>query len=151
MIGDVSNHSYYDIELDAYINVVFIQMDTKVDEEIELNEDGSYVIFLNTKCSSDEQMDAFQHAREHIRRGDWQKHSVQQIEAEIGNISVPESEKKESEARKQLNEFYRKMRERKERLAKKGKKEVVVLVDGVYGEPVLKKIVVSIEFDDRYL
>lgn len=62
---------------------VFIENfpNTKEAEAITENPDGTYTIFLNARMSYERQLEAYQHALEHIQNNDFQKLDVQQIEA----------------------------------------------------------------------
>lgn len=62
------------------IGVYFLNMDTAVDEEVHLNEDGSFTIFLNSRLTSERQMLAYQHALEHIMNDDFCKSCADEIE-----------------------------------------------------------------------
>ena len=62
------------------INVVVIDMDPGIPEQITLNSDGSYTLFLNSRASHDTQIHCFYHAADHIRHNDWEKSDVQEIE-----------------------------------------------------------------------
>lgn len=69
------------------VNVVLLDFkDTKPNEMVTENEDGSYTIFVNARLSHDGRMRAYQHAMEHINRNDFQKDDVQQIEAVAHDI-----------------------------------------------------------------
>ena len=67
------------------IGVYFIDMDTSVHEEVHLNEDSSFTIFINSKLNAEAQMLAYQHAIEHIMNDDFSKESADDIE--IGNMN----------------------------------------------------------------
>lgn len=62
------------------IGVYFLNMDTAVEEQVNLNEDGSFSIFINARISSDRQMIAYQHALEHIMKNDFGKDCADNIE-----------------------------------------------------------------------
>ena len=62
------------------IGVYFLDMDTAVDEEVHLNEDGSFTIFLNSRLSCERQMLAYQHAIRHIMNDDFSKDNADNIE-----------------------------------------------------------------------
>ena len=62
------------------IGVYFLNMDTAVEEQVNLNEDGSFSIFINARISSDRQMIAYQHALEHILKNDFGKDYADDIE-----------------------------------------------------------------------
>lgn len=64
------------------INVILIDMDPGIQEQVNLNPDGSYSIFLNSRLSFDAQRRGFLHAGGHIVRRDWEKSDVQEIERE---------------------------------------------------------------------
>lgn len=41
---------------------------------------GGYTIYLNARLSCHERVQAYLHAMEHVRRNDWEKDNVQEIE-----------------------------------------------------------------------
>lgn len=63
-----------------WINTICIDIDTLVKEQVVLNKDGSYTIFLNARMSHEMQAEAYKHALEHIRNGDFNKGDTDQIE-----------------------------------------------------------------------
>ena len=60
-----------------------------VDEQVILNQDGSYTILIDARASYEAQAAAYEHAMSHIRNGDFQKNDVQQIEAAAHGIDAP--------------------------------------------------------------
>ncbi|MCI8986927.1 MAG: hypothetical protein HFI60_13470 [Lachnospiraceae bacterium] len=64
---------------DIYIQI--LDMDTKIPEQLVKNNDDSYTIFLNSRLSRDSQLKSYYHALKHIKEGDFEKESVQEIEA----------------------------------------------------------------------
>ena len=52
-----------------------------IDEQVILNQDGSYTILIDARASYEAQAAAYEHAMSHIRNGDFQKDDVQQIES----------------------------------------------------------------------
>ena len=60
-----------------------------IDEQVILNQDGSYTILIDARASYEAQAAAYEHAMSHIRNGDFQKNDVQQIEAAAHGIEVP--------------------------------------------------------------
>lgn len=64
------------------INVVLIDFpNTKTRESVTENEDGSFTVFINSRLSSNMQLEAYQHALRHIEENDFEKADVQVIEA----------------------------------------------------------------------
>lgn len=45
------------------------------------NEDGSYTIFINSRLNHEQQVKSYYHAMKHIAGEDFDKESVQEIEA----------------------------------------------------------------------
>lgn len=84
------------------INMIYCDMDTSIPEEVVLNHDDSYTIFINSRCSYSVQKKAFEHALEHIRERDWEKENVQLIEAKAHGMDVSD----------QLSEKEREWKER---------------------------------------
>lgn len=67
------------------INVQFLNMDTKIPEQLVKNGDDSYTIFLNAKLSHENQLKSYYHALRHIQEQDFEKEDVQEIEQETHN------------------------------------------------------------------
>lgn len=63
------------------INVQLLDMDTKIPEQLVKNDDDSYTIFLNAKLSQERRLKSYYHALTHIKQHDFEKESVQEIEA----------------------------------------------------------------------
>ena len=64
------------------ISVHFVDFHgTSIDEQVILNQDGSYTILIDARASYEAQAEAYEHAMSHIRNMDFQKDVVQQIEA----------------------------------------------------------------------
>jgi hypothetical protein len=76
-----------------HIYVHLVNMDTCVHEMVRHTPTDDYVIFINARISDDAQREAFEHAVDHIRNNDFEKSSVQQIEAEAHGL-VPRQEVK---------------------------------------------------------
>lgn len=55
-------------------------MDTLIEEQVVLNNDGSYSIFINARYNRERQMLAYQHALEHILKHDFNKDCADDIE-----------------------------------------------------------------------
>ena len=69
-----------------HIYVHLVNMDTCVHEMVRHTPTDDYVIFINARISNDAQREAFEHAVDHIRNNDFEKSSVQQIEAEAHGL-----------------------------------------------------------------
>ena len=67
------------------INVKIMDMDVMVPEHLVKNSDDSYTIFLNARLSRDSQLKYYFHAMEHIKKEDFEKENVQEIESEAHN------------------------------------------------------------------
>lgn len=64
------------------VNVVLIDFkNTKANEMVTENEDGSFTIFLNARLSNEGQLRAYQHAMKHIEENDFDRTDVQFIES----------------------------------------------------------------------
>ena len=59
-------------------NVIFL--DIPVNATTTLNEDGSYTIFINNKLPEEKRLKTYIHELKHIKRGDFYKSNVQEIE-----------------------------------------------------------------------
>lgn len=62
------------------IGVYFIDMDSRVEEQVVFNEDGSFSIFINARLNWERQMLAYQHALQHIMKDDFSKECADDIE-----------------------------------------------------------------------
>lgn len=62
------------------IGVYFMDMSPQIEEHVVYNEDGSYVILLNSRLNWERQMLAYQHALKHIAEGDFSKDCADAIE-----------------------------------------------------------------------
>ena len=62
------------------IGVHFIDMPLKVEEQVIMNEDGSFSIFINARLNWERQMLAYQHALQHIMNDDFCKNNADDIE-----------------------------------------------------------------------
>lgn len=67
------------------IGVYVLNMDTKIEEQVVLNEDGSFSIFINARLNCERQMLAYQHALTHIMNDDFSKESADEIESSFAN------------------------------------------------------------------
>ena len=74
-----------DVDYD-HIYVHLINMDTCVHEMVRHTPTDDYVVFINARISDQAQHEAFEHAIEHIANNDFEKSSVQQIEAEAHGL-----------------------------------------------------------------
>ena len=63
------------------VYVYLIDLPDRVDEMVTPCLDG-YTIYLNAKLTYRDRIKAYMHALEHVRRNDWNKTEVQQIEYE---------------------------------------------------------------------
>lgn len=64
------------------VNVSLVDFHSTAGNEMVIpNEDGSYTVLINSRSASNKQLEAYQHALEHIKKNDFQKADVQQIEA----------------------------------------------------------------------
>lgn len=62
------------------INVVLLNMEYGVHEQVSLNHDGCFTIFLNARDTFEMQRENYTHAVSHIVNGDFDRHDVQEIE-----------------------------------------------------------------------
>ena len=69
---------WYDEQHD--LTIVFLALPMNVDGVITVNDDCSYTAFINNKKCPDRQAQAYKHALEHIKNGDFRDGNVQEIE-----------------------------------------------------------------------
>lgn len=67
------------------INVIVMNMEYGLHGHTCRNHDGSHTIFLNSRDSRERQLKAYDHELRHIKRGDFDKYDIQQIEYEAHN------------------------------------------------------------------
>ena len=63
-------------------NVVIMPLEYGMHGVSVLNHDGSITVFLNSRDSHERRLKAFQHELKHIKRRDFEKNDVQEIEHE---------------------------------------------------------------------
>lgn len=63
----------------------FVKLPDGIDEVVMPCIDG-YTIYIDSNLSKQQQINAYYHALHHIRNHDFEKHDVQQIEADAHNI-----------------------------------------------------------------
>lgn len=74
------------------VNVVLLDFHKRRGHEMVVeNEDGSFTIMINSRLSYQGQLDAYYHAMSHIENGDFQKDSVQAIEAAAHAAKLPDT------------------------------------------------------------
>lgn len=61
--------------------VYFIDMHSKIHEQVISNEDGSFSIFINSRLNYEQRIAAYQHALAHIINDDFSKFNVDSIES----------------------------------------------------------------------
>lgn len=84
---------------------------TKDKEVVTENADGTYSVFINSRIAHNQQLLAYQHALEHIKKNDFQKADVQQIE------SIAHSEPAPDHPDVKLPTIHRRRRKRRSRWA----------------------------------
>ena len=62
------------------IGVHFLDMDSKIEEQVICNSDGSFTIMINSRLNLERQMFAYQHALLHIANDDFNKIDADSIE-----------------------------------------------------------------------
>lgn len=65
------------------VNTIVMDLPYDIDGLCRLNADDSYTIIINARCSHEQQITAFEHEVEHIKRMDHYKTDVENIETEI--------------------------------------------------------------------
>lgn len=104
---------------DVYLEIYDFK-ELKGDEFVTQNDDGSYTIFINSRLSLYAQRLAAEHAIDHIRRRDFEKENVQEIEAVAHHIH----EHKNNEMDEELAEFYKRLHDYLVREVRRLKKEL---------------------------
>ncbi len=62
------------------INVLYLQLPSRVKGHITKNEDDSYTIILNSRLSHEQNVRTYKHEISHINNDDFEKSDVNQIE-----------------------------------------------------------------------
>jgi len=69
------------------INVIIKDLKQSKDNAVvAVNSDGSYTIFINARLDSESQYKEYMHELHHIEGGDYERHDVQEIEADAHGI-----------------------------------------------------------------
>ena len=89
-------------------NVVYMDMELGIGEQVRDNPDGSYTVFLNSRYSYERWAESMDHAFNHVRDRDFEKHDVQQIELHAHQIPVDETALKEAMWERRRKEAHRK-------------------------------------------
>lgn len=77
------------------VNVILVDFpNTKGYEMCVENSDGSYTVLINARMSTDQQRKAYEHAVYHIENNDFEKESVQEIEARAHRMRPVEAKMK---------------------------------------------------------
>lgn len=67
------------------IYTYIVDMPHTIDEMVTPCFDG-YTVYLNARLAYDDRLKAYEHALGHIRRNDWEKENVQEIEMEAHGL-----------------------------------------------------------------
>lgn len=70
------------------VNTILIDMDVMIPEQVIENPDGTYSIFINARLNHERQIEAYAHAMKHIKKCDFEKTDVNQIEFDAHNLEV---------------------------------------------------------------
>lgn len=100
------------------INVVLMDFPKrrKTHEAVTQNADGTYTIFIDARISTEGQQREFNHAMQHIKNGDFDKHDVQLIEAAAHGRPLPKTEVRKMH-RRSIEAALTRARRRSERAA----------------------------------
>ena len=71
----------YDEEVNEMVTVRFKNMPTKIKSFVQKDDDADTIV-INSRLSHEQQRCCYIHEIQHLRRGDFEKESVQEIEAE---------------------------------------------------------------------
>lgn len=63
------------------IGVYFLDIDSRIEEQVISNSDGSFTIIINSRLNHERQMLAYQHALLHIANDDFSKKDADSIES----------------------------------------------------------------------
>ena len=122
-------------EFDVYVKLIDIPV-TSCREAVTENPDGSYTIFISSRQAPNIQLEAYEHALEHIRNNDFEKENVQQIEAIAHDIQpvAPAPVKKRKKISK-YERFLKRMERRRKEMEELGLQEYTEIVDDEFGCP----------------
>jgi len=122
-------------EFDVYVKLIDIPV-TSCREAVTENPDGSYTIFISSRQAPNIQLEAYEHALEHIRNNDFEKENVQQIEAVAHDIQppTPAPVKKRKKISK-YERFLKRMERRRKEMEELGLQEYTEIVDDEFGCP----------------
>lgn len=143
------------------VYVYLVQLPSGVKEFVTPCSDG-YTIYIDIDLPKTEQHEAYEHAMNHIRLGHFDLdniQTVQEIEREVRDKKPIEAHKFEKELAKireerkklqaKIDRYYKRMERRQKKLAEAGLKEITVIEDGDYGEPVVRRKTVWADAEDQ--
>ena len=123
-------------EFDVYVKLIDIPV-TSCREAVTENPDGSYTIFISPRQAPNIQLEAYEHALEHIRNNDFEKENVQRIEAVAHDIqpAAPAPVKKKRKKTSKYERFVKRMERRRKEMEELGLQEYTEIVDDEFGCP----------------
>ena len=123
-------------EFDVYVKLIDIPV-TSCREAVTENPDGSYTVFISSRQAPNIQLEAYEHALEHIRNNDFEKENVQQIEAIAHDIqpAAPAPVKKKRKKTSKYERFIKKLERRRKAAEELGLEEHIRIIDDEYGCP----------------
>ena len=129
------------------VQLVDFPVGSKGHEAVTPNEDGSYTIFINSRDASNIQREAYLHAVEHIKNGDFSSsESVQAIEAKAHGIKAEKPAQVKIQRKKKMSrweKYHRKQERTDKALARMGLMRESYIGDDEYGCPVVKYRIVK--------
>lgn len=122
-------------EFDVYVKLIDIPV-TSCREAVTENPDGSYTIFISSRQAPNIQLEAYEHALEHIRNNDFEKENVQQIEAVAHDIQPPApAPVKKRKKTSKYERFIKRLERRRKAAEELGLEEHIRIIDDEYGCP----------------
>lgn len=105
------------------IYVYQVPLPRGINEMVTPSLDDSYTVYIDERLSDEKKLEAYQHALEHIKKNDWSKEDVQEIESIAHGAPDPSPEKSSLIAellKRHQNQKAKAARKRKlDRIAKK--------------------------------
>ena len=140
--------------------VYLVQLPSGIHEFVRPCADG-FTIYIDIDLPEEERIEAYNHAMRHIKYGHFDydnEKTVQEMELEVHGRKPIKASKFEEQLKrireereklqKKIDRYYKRMERRQKKLAEQGYKEITVIEDGDYGEPVVRRKVIKCQDED---
>ena len=143
------------------IFVYLIKLPDKINEIVTPCAEG-YTVYIDVDLSEEERIKAYNHALAHIESGHFdidniktvqemeiEAHGEKPVRANQFEEEIKKIREKRKKLKRKIDRYYKQMEKRQQKLAAAGYKEITVIEDGDYGEPVVRRKVVWAGEEER--